>query len=160
MKISDLSTRQQIVAAILICSVLGIGALVTKPEAKTATVVNSHKPSAIPLEKWKSSGGGKNVAILLVGIDSLTENQAIELALDQCQGKCQVAYFYSNEQAYNLHAFKRTNFSDPYVQFNGDMKKMIKAEEKWKKEDNHWKTVQDGLVARLAFDEFVTYPLR
>jgi len=160
MKISDFTTKQQVWAGILVGGIAIAGLIMKDPEpAKAETALKA--PSEVTvLEKWEYGPDAKNIAILIYDWAGLTEKSAKEIAYKQCGGPCAMAYFYSSQEAYDLHAVKRTKFSNPEIEFGGDMKKMVKEEEKWKKADNHWITIQKNLIATVSGDEFESFPYK
>lgn len=149
MKISDLTKKQKIwlVGGLLLIG--GIGAATEdKPEKSVAA-----EPVRV-LEKWPN-----NVALLVLDDKQFNEVTAKELAKKQC-GDCAVAYFYKTQEAYDLHAYKRTMFTNPDTEFGGDFKKMVRAEEKWKESNGNWNKVKNNLIATVAMDEYSEFPLK
>lgn len=110
------------------------------------------------LETWSHGANNQNIAILIKDTTSFNSERAKEISEEICNGPCTNAYFYANMDAYQLHAYKRTTFDNSNTSI--DIKKLVATENEWKNTDNHWKTVQDNLIATLSFGEFNPYPYK
>jgi hypothetical protein len=111
------------------------------------------------LEKWQA-GDAFNVALLVPDTSQFNSRTAFEAVSEYCGEKCNVAYFYGTKGAYDLHALSRSTFTNPNIDYGGDIKRMIKAQNEWKVKDNNWKKVQENLIATVSFDDFQPYPYK
>jgi uncharacterized lipoprotein NlpE involved in copper resistance len=110
------------------------------------------------LEKWHFGENGENIALLVKDTANFSESVAKLAAAERCEGECNVVYFYRTKEAYNLHAYKRTKFSNSDA--FGSPKKLAKAQKVWENTNGNWEKVQNGLLATISFGEFSPYPYK
>ncbi len=111
------------------------------------------------LERWQA-GNAINVALLVQEPEFFNKEAALQAVAENCGENCNMAYFYKNKAAYDLHAYSRTNFTNPDLRYGGNYQKMVKAQAAWKKKNGNWQKVGDGLIATVGFGEYEPFPYK